>query len=70
MVRSIYRAINESQDSPGHGYPAGIKNFIEYIPLANEEDLIKWIYDNRQEKFKVFKVKPLKVETEIKISVK
>lgn len=68
-----HEADQRSRDYPGHGYPAWTEtiNSIEYIPFSNLTEVEDWIKDrwNKDKKYRVVKVEPMKVETEVKIVV-
>lgn len=65
-----------SRTNPGHGYPARTENFLSYEVYLTEEKLLEAIeelekprYGGNRTAYKVLKVTPVKVKTEMKISV-
>ena len=65
-----------SRTNPGHGYPAETRNFLSYQVYFTEEKLLEAVkeleeplYGGNRTHYKVLKVTPVKVKTEMKISV-
>ena len=68
---SVYHEGDErSRTHPGHGYPAHTTTHTEYTPYATEEEALEAIRRKRDhERFTVIKAFPLRVETDIKITL-
>lgn len=64
-----------SRTNPGHGYPERIQKYLSYWVYFTEEKLLEAIKEleeprfGNRETYKVLRVTPVKVKTELKISV-
>jgi hypothetical protein len=65
-----------SRTNPGHGYPERTQNFLSYNVYFTEAKLLEAIeelekpqYGGNRTAYKVLRVTPVKVKTEMKISV-
>lgn len=65
-----------SRTNPGHGYPEHTQNYLSYEVYLTQEKLLEAIkelekphYGGNRTAYKVLQVTPVKVKTELKISV-
>ena len=59
-----------SRTHPGHGYPAYTETVSDLKRFTDKEALENWIrFHGRDTKYEVLKCIPMKVSTEVKISI-